>query len=424
MCLQIGHLDGDHQKFDAAGRLHLSLAVGLFDFLQNQAPMRSGVIVVYHLSVQLPFAGIVWQLLHHLIGFQRLGFEVHYLEDTGGWVYDAAAETFISDPARNLTMVKTALARHGFQGNIAFRDRRGEYLGLSSSQCMRLLSEADAVINLCGALDPRDEHANLRCPVYVGTDPGLFQVKLQEGDPQTIRRASAHKLFFTYAWNLGSAQCLLPTGGLDWKPTRPPIVLDYWDQFAGLPDSGVFTTIGTWENRGRDIEIAGEAYSWSKHAKFLKMASVPNRSAQAIELATDLKSGPDYERMAAAGYRIRPAVPLSLDTDDYRKYIGLSRGEFTVSKDVVARTRSGWFSDRSACYLAAGRPVVTQHTGFEQALPTGEGLFQFDDAEEAVAAIRSINSDYPRHCRAAREIAAEYFDASKLLKQIAEAAGL
>jgi len=382
------------------------------------------MIVVYHLAVQLPLAGIIWQLLHHLIGFQRLGYDVHYIEDTGGWVYDAVAETFISDPTHNLTLVTRALARHGFRGSFGFRDKDGEYIGMSKAACMQLLRDADAIINLCGALEPVEEHANARCLVYLGTDPGYFQVKLQQGDPKTVRCSAAHKLFFTYAWNLGGAGCLLPTGGLQWKPTRPPILLDYWAPFVGLPDSGVFTTIGTWENRGSDIEIAGEPYSWSKHVNFIKMVDVPHQSDQTIELATDLRSGPEYERMRSAGFRLRSAIPMSLDADEYRNYIGSSRGEFTVAKDVVARTRSGWFSDRSACYLASGRPVVTQRTGFERTLPTGAGLFHFDNAQEAAAAIRSINSDYLRHCRAAREIAVEYFDGAKLLKQIAETAGL
>jgi glycosyltransferase involved in cell wall biosynthesis len=386
--------------------------------------MRSGVIVVCHLSVQLPFAGIIWQLLHHLIGFQRLGFDVHYLEDTGGWVYDPVGETFISDPTRNLKVVATALAHHGFRGRVGFHEKNGKYLGISRAECIRLLRDADAVINLCGALDPVEEHANARCLLYLGTDPGQLQVELEQRDPETVRYVAAHKLFFTYAWNLGNTDCLLPTAGLQWKRTRPPILLDYWSQFADLRDSGVFTTIGTWENKGRDIEIVGEHYSWSKRDNFLKMAGVPDQSGQTIELATDLKSGPDYDQMKSAGFKIRSAIPLSLDIDEYRKYIALSRGEFTVAKDVVARTRSGWFSDRSACYLASGRPVVTQSTGFEQTLPTGAGLFQFDNAQEAAVAIHSINSDYSRHCRAAREIAVEYFDAAKLLKEIAEAVGL
>ncbi|HXZ89100.1 MAG TPA: hypothetical protein VEF07_11045 [Candidatus Binataceae bacterium] len=388
--------------------------------------MRSGLIVVYHLSVKLPFAGIIWQLLHHLIGFRRLGFDVYYLEDGGGeWVYDPVAETFIPDPKRNLAVVTSALARHGFEDRWAFRDpQSGEYLGISKAACMRLLGDADAIINLCGALDPGEEQTNARCLVYLGTDPGLFQVELEQGNPEAIRYAAAHKLFFTYAYNLGSAECLLPTGGLEWKPTRPPVLLDHWADFVGRADSGVFTTVGTWQNKGQDIEIKGEHYSWSKHLNFMKMLEVPNRSGQKIELATGLRSGADYERMNSAGYRIRSAMATSLDPDEYRNYIGSSRGEFTVAKDVVARTGSGWFSDRSACYLAAGRPVVTQRTGFERTLPTGAGLFCFGNAQEAADAICSINSDYARHSRAAREIANEYFDAGKLLKEIAEAAGL
>ncbi|HYB91685.1 MAG TPA: hypothetical protein VEC38_11640 [Candidatus Binataceae bacterium] len=386
--------------------------------------MRPGVIVVYHLAVQLPFAGIIWQLLHHLIGFQRLGFDVHYIEDTGGWVYDQAGETFISDPARNLALVRRALDRHGFHGSIAFRDKSGQYLGASEAACMRLVRDADAVINLCGALNPAEEHAGARCMVYLGTDPGEFQIELEQSDPAAIRYAEAHDVFFTYAYNLGTPDCLLPAGGLQWKPTRPPVLLDYWAQFCGAPDSGVFTTVATWQNKGKDALIKGEKYSWSKDINFMKMLEVPNASGQEIELATDLASGADYERMKSAGLRLRSATSISLEPDEYRNYVGLSRGEFSVAKDIVARTHSGWFSDRSACYLASGRPVVIQSTGFERLLPTGAGLFHFDNAEEAAAAIRSINSDYVRHCRGAREIAQEYFDAEKLLKEIVEAAGL
>jgi len=143
-----------------------------------------------------------------------------------------------------------------------------------------------------------------------------------------------------------------------------------------------------------------------------------------MELATDLNSGPDYERALAGGFAIRPAVPMSLDIDTYREYISSSRGEFTAAKDRYVRTRSGWFSDRSVCYLAAGRPVITQRTGFEKFIPTGAGLMGFDNADEAVDAVRAVNADYARHARVAREIACEYFDALKLLDEIAAAAGL
>ncbi len=388
--------------------------------------MRSGLIVVYHLAVQFPFAGVLWQLLHHLIGLQNLGFDVYYLEDGGGlWVYDPVTESRVSDPGPNLALVTSALDRHGFAGRWGFRDpSSGQYLGMSRAVCMQLLRDADAVINLCGALNPGEEHANIRCLVYLGTDPGQFQVELERRDPEVIKCASAHDLFFTYAYNLGSADCLLPTGGLAWKPTRPPVLLDRWDRFVGLPGSDVFTTIGTWENKGKDFRIKGETYSWSKHVNFMKMLDVPRQSGQAIELATDLKSGPDYQKMKSAGFRLRSAIPMSLDLDEYRNYIGSSRGEFSVAKDGVARTHTGWFSDRSACYLAAGRPVVVQRTGFERSLPVGVGLLGFDSGDEAADASRAVNGDYARHCRAAREIAAEYFDSAKLLTEIVGAAGL
>jgi hypothetical protein len=388
--------------------------------------MRSGLIVVYHLSVQFPFAGVIWQLLHHLIGLRGLGFDVYYLEDGGGqWVYDPVTETRVSDPGPNLALVTSALGRFGFADRWAFRDPgSGQYLGMPRTVCMQLLRDADAVINLCGALRPGDEHANTRCLVYLGTDPGRFQVELEQRDPEAIKYAACHHLFFTYAYNLGSPDCLLPTGGLSWKPTRPPVLLDHWAHFLGVPDSGVFTTVGTWENKGKDFQISGEKYSWSKHINFMKMLDVPKRSGQQIELATNLRHGPDHERMNSAGFKLRSAIPMSLDLDDYRNYIGSSRGEFSVAKDVVARTRSGWFSDRSACYLAAGRPVVIQRTGFECSLPVGAGLLGFDNGDQAADAIRGVNGDYARHSRAAREIAVEYFDAAKLLKEIVEAAGL
>jgi len=151
---------------------------------------------------------------------------------------------------------------------------------------------------------------------------------------------------------------------------------------------------------------------------------VASRAGQPIELATDINSGDDYERAIAGGFTFRPVIPMSLDIDTYRDYISASRGEFTVSKDLYVRTRSGWFSDRTVCYLAAGRPAITQFTGFEKYISSGSGLLGFDDADSAIEAIRIVNSDYPRHARAAREIASEYFDALKLLDRIVTTAGI
>ncbi len=386
---------------------------------------RKGKVVVLHLAARYPFAGVIWQLLHHLVGFSRLGLDVYYVEDHGAWVYDPVADTVTSDPTANLKLLHAALERFGFGGRWSFFDAAsGDYLGIGRAACQRLLAEADAVINLCAATHPREEHLGARCLVHLETDPGVFQIRHERREPDAMRIAQAHHLFFTYAVNISQPGCLLPTAGVRWHPTRPPILLDQWPEQSPAPAPAKFTTVGTWRNKGNDLELGGRTYYWSKHLNFGKMLEVPRRAGQVVELATDITSGPDYERALAGGFCLRPVVPMSLDIDTYRDYLCSSRGEFTVAKDLYVSTHSGWFSDRTACYLAAGRPVVTQFTGFEESIPTGVGLLGFDDATSAVQALCEVNSDYPRHARAAREIAREYFDADRLLDEIAEVIGL
>lgn len=384
-----------------------------------------GTIVVLHLAFRYPFAGVVWQLLHHLIGFRQLGFEVFYLEDHWSYVYDPLKVSAVADSGPNLRLVAEALARYGFGDRWGFLDpASGNYLGLSIERCRELLRDADAVINLCGATKAREEHQTCRRLVYLETDPGPFEVSLAQGEDWAVHAARSHHDFFTYAYNIGAPDCTLPTGGIKWHRTRPPVLLDLWHEGVGPAEPAMFTTVGTWTNKGNDVEINGEKYWWSKHVNFRQVLEVAGKAGQPIELATDLDSGPDYKRAIAGGFTIRPVIPMTLDLDGYRDYIGSSRGEFTVAKDLYARTRSGWFSDRTATYLAAGRPVVTQYTGFEKYLPTGTGLLGFNNPDEAVDAIAQINSDYRRHAKAARELAVEYFDAAKLLGEIAVTLGL
>ena len=386
---------------------------------------RKGKVVFLHLAVQCPFAGVVWQLLHHLVGFRQLGCDVYYLEDNRAYVYDPVTRMTVADAQPNLKLVGSILDRFGFRGKWAFLDPASEkYVGMDKSHCAALLRHADAVINLCGASHPREEHIANKCLVYLETDPGLLQVKLARRDPGFITYPAAHKLFFTYGYNIGESDCLLPTAGIEWHRTRPPVLLDEWHEGIGPKEPGAFTTVGTWYNKGNDIEIGSDNFFWSKHVNFVKVLEVAGRANQAIELAMDIKSGPDYERAVRGGFTFAPVIPMSLDIDNYRTYVSSSRGEFTVAKDLYARTRSGWFSDRSVCYLAAGRPVITQSTGFEKYVPAGEGLMAFDRPDDAVEAIKEVNRDYQRHARAARKIAVEYFDALKLLGAMAEAIGL
>jgi hypothetical protein len=193
------------------------------------------------------------------------------------------------------------------------------------------------------------------------------------------------------------------------------VVLEYWP-FDRRP-SNRFTTVGNW-NQFQDVTIDGETYTWSKRIEFLKFIDLPRRSQEKFELALSQCSTEDVALLRENGWKVRDALEFSYDAEAYRDYIASSRAEFTVAKDQNVRLRSGWFSDRSATYLASGRPVVTQDTGFGNILPTGAGLFAFKTMDEALAAVEQISSRYERHRLAARRVAEEWFDSDVVLGQL------
>ena len=376
-------------------------------------------IIVLGLLGQFPLAGIAWQLIHHLIGFQRLGFEVYYIEQTGSPPYDPWIKTLTDDCTYSLRIIADTLRRFGLEQAWAYHhSATGEWYGLAESRVRDLFAQASWVFNLCGASHPETLTFRPRGKlVYLETDPVLLQVRVIEQDPDALRFLAGHDRHVTYGENLGADDCPIPLPLFTWRKTRPPVVLDLWPfrADAGCPR---FTTIATWHNRGKDLCFCGETYHWSKHLNFLTLADLPQRTSQELELAVEIDNQEELTAFQQHGWRLTDPLAVSQDMDIYRHYIDTSRGEFTVSKDVVARTRSGWFSDRSVCYLAAGKPVVTQETGFSKYIPTGRGLFAFSTTAEALAAFEAINSDYPRHARAAREIAQEYFAATKLLAKM------
>jgi hypothetical protein len=194
--------------------------------------------------------------------------------------------------------------------------------------------------------------------------------------------------------------------------------LDFWPM-TYEPDARFFTTIGNYRQDGNDVEYKGEIYHWSKHHEWEKFMDLPRRTSQPFELAMKVEDPADRLRLEGHGWKVVPSFRMSLDVfGEYQAYFRRSRAEFTVAKDMNVRLRSGWFSERDACYLASGKPVVAQDTGFGNILPTGEGLFSFTTTEEGLAAIDQINGDYRRHCLAARAIAEEYFEASKVAARL------
>jgi hypothetical protein len=385
-----------------------------------------GPVVVFGIAFLYPLAGVTWQLLHYLVGLRRLGWDPYYVEDSGRWVYDPGLGDFTPDPARNIAAVAPALAAHGFGDRWAFRAHAlgGRCYGLDESRLRALYREAVAMLNVTGAQETREEH--LACPrrLYVETDPVGSQVGVVEGDTKMIEALAGHDVLFTFGENLGHPDCGVPLERFTWHLTRQPVVLDFWPPAPSTADAP-FTTIGTWRHQN-DRVFRGETYYWSKEREFLKILDLPRRSPAPLELALDItpeapEAGP---LLRAHGWRVVSAVDVSRDTATYRDYIRHSRGEFTVAKDQNVRLRSGWFSDRSACYLAAGRPVITQETGFGNVLPTGRGLFGWETAGDILVALEEICRDYAGHSRAARDIAAEYFAAEKVLASLMERAGL
>jgi hypothetical protein len=216
----------------------------------------------------------------------------------------------------------------------------------------------------------------------------------------------------------------VPLGGLQWLPTRQPVVIDLWKS-DNSPQHATFTTIANWSTRGqKDTTWRGQTYLWSKSENFLKFIDAPLVSGEIFELATDIVDRPTAELFEAKTWRLTNVHDLSRDRQDYRRYIQSSHGEFTVAKDIYVELNTGWFSDRSACYLAAGRPVITQETGFTRHYGGNTGLFAFSTLEEIREATASIRADYTAHSKAAFAIAAEFFEAEKVLASLLDRAGV
>jgi hypothetical protein len=377
-------------------------------------------VVVLGMMGGTPFAGVTWQVLHYLEGFRRLGCDVTYLEDTGAWPYDPERNAITDDPAFTVRHLARAMTWLGCPDRWAYVAPDGRPFGLSRQAIARALTGADVLVNLSGATVLRDRLLEVPIRIYVETDPVRPQIEVAEGRRFTIELLAAHTHHFSYGENIGGPDCGVPVGRFDYLPTRQPVVLDWWSGGESASHES-YTTVANWRQSG-EIDWRGETYFWSKHREFEKFIDLPSRTDCALELALACDDAEAITFLEAHGWRVRDAIALSRDILPYREYILGSRGEFTVAKDQNVRLRSGWFSDRSATYLAAGKPVVSQDTAFGEVMPTGCGLFAVTTVDEAAAALAEVESDREAHTRAAREIAAEYFRAETVLESLLERA--
>lgn len=378
--------------------------------------MTRHTAIVFGLMFDLPYAGIVYQFLHYLYGMRSLGWDVWYVEDSRSWPYDPMTRCDVSDPSVNVARISPILAQHGFGDRWIFRTGTSprRCYGAGEDALRRLLREADLALNVTGCQEIREEHTYLPLLVYVQSDPFAYQVRAEEGDPWVRDQLDAHHAHFTFGELVGRPGCLVPTAGYTWLPTRQPVALELWD--CGEPGSRL-TTITTWHSGNKPVYWQGEPYYWTKDREFLRFAEVPTRAAVPIELAVD-GDVPERSFLLASGWILADPAAMVIDVRRYYSYIVNSLGEFTAARDQYVRPRTGWFSDRSASYLAAGRPVITQDTGFAEVLPTGEGLFAFSTVEEAVEAVAQVAANPGRHGAAARLIANEYFSAEIVLRDL------
>jgi GT2 family glycosyltransferase len=369
--------------------------------------------VVLGLISKMPLAGIVFLTMQYVVGLRRLGFDVYYVEEHGKWPWMLMDGREQNGAAVAAAFIDGLMRRFGLEDDrwafLAPHDR-DQCFGLPEPALTAVMRDAAVILNLHGGTVPRPEHSAGGRLVYVGTDPVEVDVSLDNGDQGIVDFLAPHCAFFTWGENYGNMDCRVPRSErFTFVPTRQPIVMDLWTPFHGGA-AETFSTVANWRQPYRSVTFRGETYHWSKHLEFEKFIELPRHSDQPFELALVNANDDDRRVLAAHGWRLRDASELNLDLDAYRQYIGESRGEFTVAKDQNVRLRSGWFSDRSASYLACGRPVITQDTGFGNILPTGEGLFAFLTLEEILDAVDRINADYTRHSRAAAAIARERFD--------------
>ena len=375
--------------------------------------------------IRHPVAGNMLAYLHYVLGLERLGHRVVYIEESG-WpnsCYDPVTANHSSDPTTGIARANSLLRRAGSAASLLFVDREsGEVSGGDADLLSQELASADALINV-GGVNWLPGFRRARRLGYIDMDPAFTQA-----GKFGLGAIAEHDVHFSYGMNIGTRGCTIPADGVTWHGTVPPVVTDLWTGAADdpsraiLPDEARFTTIANWSAYG-EVTIEGRELG-QKNREFLRLGDVPARSAAALEIALAGADSGDAARLRSYGWAIRDASRLD-EVAEYERYIRSSLGEFSVAKEAYVATRSGWFSDRSVCYLAAGRPVVLQDTGFSDWLEqTGTGVLAFEDAAGALAALADVSARYDSHSAAARRIAGDVFGHEIVLPSLLQRMGI
>ena len=388
--------------------------------------MRSRLrIIVAGMAAQYPVGGVAWDYLQYPIGLARLGHDVVYHEDTWCWPYHPRQRTMTDDPAYSAAYLRDFFARYApeLAGRWHYLHLHETSCGMSRVAFDEFARSADLFLNISGAGMFPDALAPNCLKLFLDSDPGYNQIILDERPAwsENVERwrtgVFAHDRHFTYGENIGAPDCGVPSCGLRWRPTRMPVIPDLWPpRRDAITPASPWSTVMTWNVFKGPLVHRGVEYR-GKSVEFAKIADLPRRLGGSFRVAVGGTQAP-FAELAAQGWEAEDGPSVTLTPEDYQDYLAASRGEVSVAKNVYVALRTGWFSTRTACYLAAARPAVVQDTGFSKLLPTGRGLHAFTTADEAAAAIEAVERDYDAESRAARDIALAHFDARDVLSRL------
>jgi hypothetical protein len=387
----------------------------------NAGSHRPLTIVVAGMIAADPYqGGATWAVLQYLLGLRQLGHHVHFVEPVAADKVQPAGAGLPS--SANAAYFRSVMRQFDLESQASLvLAGTTQTVGLSYELLRNIAAVSDCLINISGMLTDRALTESIPVRVYLDLDPGFNQLwSAAEGIDVGF---DGHTHFVTIGPALGQAECAIPTCGRSWIATRQPVVLDQWPA-AGQVTHDAFTTVANWRGYGsitcNDVFYGQKAHAWRQ---FMALPE-QTREQFLVALAIHPDEQRDLRSLAAHGWKLIDPARVSDTPDRYRAFVQGSKGEIGVAKSGYAASRCGWFSDRSVCYLASGRPVVAQDTGFSEFLPTGEGLFAFATTEDARAGIDAVAGDYARHSRAARALAEEYFDSAIVLPQLLERVGV
>ncbi len=373
-------------------------------------------IVLLGYIIRGPLGGLVWHHLQYALGFKKMGHEILFLEDSEDYpsCYDPQINEMTINPAYGLKFIKEIFDRFDMTDQWAYYHEHGkQWFGLSQKTVMDFCKRADLIINLSGINPVRDYTAQIPKRVLIDTDPVFTQVRhLTEIESQI--KANQHTHFFSFGENIGQSFCSVPNDGFPWQTTRQPVVLDCWKMSEGNP-TAAWTTVMQWDSY-KTREYDGRSFGMKSNS-FAPYIDLPEFTGESFELAIGSTSAPT-DLLKKKGWKVLSSLTVTKTAETYQQFIRQSKGEWSVAKEGYVISNSGWFSERSAGYLASSLPVIVQDTGFSKFIETGNGLLSFSSLNEVVEAIEKINSNYTKHCKWAREIAEKYFDHNAVLNSL------